>query len=309
MAVHYVLTGDGLELPIVDITNPVFHADDANQAALVEDFVRSAPDPWLARVLRRLALPILLSGSRIGAEIRRSEGTYLSGMGTYFMKLGPSQLGAWAKPIDRKIAQSLPALAVRWRLRDMAELLAIAMDGSTRTIRLVNIGGGPAMDSLNAILLRNSLGRAIEICVLDSDASGPAFGARALESWKRPGAPLDGVDVSFRHLPYDWNDPGSLASAIDGDVDVIVSSEGALFEYGTDDAIGRNLEILRPRALAVVGSVTRADEPMQVMKRRSAAATIPRGLDAFRVLAKKSGFEIDRVIERPFSDHVLLRAT
>lgn len=309
MAFLYAKTDDGLELPIVDITDPAFDADDSNEVELTREFVRG--DRWIVRTLSRLVAPLVLSGSRLGAEIRKSNGTFLSGMGTYFMKLGPDQLGPWAKPIDRRIVASLPALALRWRLRDMAELIADALDGSTRNVQLVNIAGGPSLDSLNALVLRKHelAGRSIEVTVLDADLHGPAFGARALEAWKGKGGPLDGVDVSFRHLDHDWTHTDALEALLGADADVIVSSEGGLFEYGSDAAIVRNLEALRGRVRAVVGSVTRADLPMQVMKRQSAAATIPRGIHVFRTLAEKSGFAIDRVIERPFSDHVKLIST
>jgi hypothetical protein len=55
-----------------------------------------------------------------------------------------------------------------------------------------------------------------------------------------------------------------------------------------------------------VGSVTRADEPVRRLKESSSAATRPRGLEVFRTLIARAGFGIDRVIERPFSDHVAM---
>jgi hypothetical protein len=48
----------------------------------------------------------------------------------------------------------------------------------------------------------------------------------------------------------------------------ICSSEGGLFEYGSDDEIMSNLKALRsqPDVVAVAGSVTRADEPTQQLR-------------------------------------------
>ena len=55
-------------------------------------------------------------------------GAILSGLTTYLLKLGPDNLGdAYAKPIDRRIAASVPTMAVRLRLQDMATLLADAL--------------------------------------------------------------------------------------------------------------------------------------------------------------------------------------
>jgi len=56
----------------------------------------------------------------------------------------------------------------------------------------------------------------------------------------------------------------------------------------------------------MVGSVTRADEPIQRLRATSRAATRPRGLTAFRALAARCGWRVTRAIERPFSDHVVL---
>jgi hypothetical protein len=89
---------------------------------------------------------------------------------------------------------------------------------------------------------------------------------------------------------------------------VICSSEGGLFGYGSDKEIEANLGVLRRfrEVLAVVGSVTRADEPIMRVRQIGPAATRPRGLSAFRELAAKSGWNLARAVERPFSDPVVL---
>ena len=67
-------------------------------------------------------------------------------------------MAAYARPIDRRIAAALPVMAVRLRLADMATLLAEALAPTLEArprhpLRLVNIAGGPAMDSLNALIV------------------------------------------------------------------------------------------------------------------------------------------------------------
>ena len=48
----------------------------------------------------------------------------MSGMHTYLLKLGPEMLGSsYTKPVDRRIAAALPALGVRLRLQDVAQLM------------------------------------------------------------------------------------------------------------------------------------------------------------------------------------------
>lgn len=85
-------------------------------------------------------------------------------------------------------------------------------------------------------------------------------------------------------------------------------SEPGLFEYGSDEEIDSNLKVLRAQSqiAAVVGSVTRADEPVQQLRKTTTAKTRPRGLHVFAALADRAGWKITRVIERPFSDQVVL---
>ncbi len=77
---------------------------------------------------------------------------------------------------------------------------------------------------------------------------------------------------------------------------MICSSEGGLFEYGSDSEIQSNLQTLRefPEVLAVIGSVTRADEPIQRVRQMGRAATRPRGLEVFRALNRtaKTGWRL-----------------
>ncbi|HEX3903341.1 MAG TPA: hypothetical protein VH853_10875 [Polyangia bacterium] len=321
-------SGEEIELPVVDVTHPAFALalTDSELAARVAAFL-AEPPPFgkLPPFLRRSLLWFLLRGSVLARGLRSAEGGYLSGLSTYLLKLGPDNLGdAYARPIDRRLAAALPVMAVRLRLQDMATLLADALAHTLAArpkhpLRLVNIAGGPAMDSLNALLvLRRDrpevlAGRRVGIDVLDLDDAGPAFGARALAALGAQGAPLHGIDVQLRHLRANWTETGTLrdllrATRLEAAV-TAGSSEGGLFEYGTDAEIEANLDCLRDEApphFVMVGSVTRADAPMQRLRQTSRFALRPRGLAAFRALAARSGWRIARALERPFSDHVAL---
>jgi len=124
---------------------------------------------------------------------------------------------------------------------------------------------------------------------------------------------LYGTRVAFRAIHYDWSNTGALRQALDDARSraglILCSSEGGLFEYGSDDDVLANLTVLRAanEVVGVAGSATRADEPIQRQHKISPARTRPRGLAAFRALVRKAGWDIARVIERPFSDHFLLR--
>ena len=327
--VHYAVTNDGLELPIVDITHPAFaqSVTDADQRALVERFLsEKQPFHRLPAPMRNVLLRFFLRGSVLAHHIRRADRSFLSGMATYLMKLGPDNLGAYATPVDRRIAGSFPPLTMRWRLQDVARLLADALEPIVRDeaggpVHLINIAGGTALDSLNALLLLRRdrpaalVGRRVVVSVLDGDRDGPAFGARALAAWQVEGAPLHGLEVTFRHVPYDWRRAQELRSVLeDARADgarIAGSSEGGLFEYGSDDEIVDNLSALRrwaPDDFVIVGSVTRADAPVQRLLRTSTATIRPRGLSVFRELVRRGGFGVARTVERPFSDHVVLTA-
>jgi hypothetical protein len=325
--VCYAVTNDGLELPVVDLTHPafVFTLDEERQQALVAHFL--AEQRRFARMpkpLRSLLLRFFMRGSRIGQGLRRAEGTFLDGMTTYLFKLGPKNLGSYAVPVDSRILLSLPAISVRLRLSDMARLLAdglaprLAADAS-RPLRFVNIAGGPAVDSLNALLLLRREQpalleqRRIVLCVLDGDDAGPAFGARALAALQQPGAALNGLDVTFEHTRYDWRDVSVLRAALavarDENALIAVSSEGGLFEYGSDQDIVANLRALPSDPASrvfVVGSVTRDDEIIHTLKLTSTAATKPRGLSVFTSLAAQAGWQVTRSLARPLSDQVVL---
>jgi hypothetical protein len=323
--VYYAADEKGVELPIVDVTHPEFalSVGPAEQKALVEKFFRQQrPFRFLPAWLRKRLMARALRDSVLARALGTAEGTYLSGLNTYLLKLGANNLEAvTTNPVDRRIAESAPVLSIRLRMQDVATLLAeylapalLAHPG--RALHLLNIAGGPTMDSLNALILlrrdhpQSLVGRRVVISVLDLDTAGPAFGARALAALSAPGAPLHGVQAELRRLPYDWSRPRALAPVLDTvreeNALMAVSSEGGLFDYGSDEEIVGNLQMLY-EALVVVGSVTRADEPMRSTRKFSTVRLQLRGLDAFGVLAARAGWTIDRAIERPVSDQVALK--
>jgi hypothetical protein len=292
-AVHLARTRSGVELPVIDVTNPAFAVGDAELARATRAFGRQ-PWRWLPAPLRNALFRRLLRGSLLGGAAVRARGTYLAGLDTYLLKLGDRITAVSPHPADRHIAASLPALCLRLRLLDVARLMALPPG----PVRMVNIGGGTAIDSLNALLVAGHHGPA-RIDVLDLDEEGPAFGAAAA-------ATFPGLQIDFRHRRHDWRDPAALASILAEAPVTVVSSEGALFEYGSDEEISGNLRVLGgvPR---VVGSVTRAGPLTDQLIAAGGAAIRPRSLDAFTALARDAGWTLERSIDRPFSHQVALR--
>lgn len=324
----YAVDDDGLELPVIDVTHPAFalQLTEAAVSAAMDEGVKSieafakAPPETLRKAM---------AGSRLFRATMQSAGGITSGMATYLLKLGPENLGrGWASDGDRRFAGGILPLSMRYRLRDVSLALADALVPALgaqagRPLELVNIGGGPAMDSINALvrlgqeqpaLLRD---RQIRIQVLDVDEAGPRFGARSLAALREPGARLHGLAATLDYVHYDWSSPQRLhevfATLADGAI-TAVSSEGGLFDYGSDDAILANLKALHqvaPAKCSVVGSVVRAgaDDPrIERMARFRAQPSVRYlGLGAFRQLSSEAGWTIAGVINGPMHHAVTLK--
>ncbi len=313
--VCYAVTDDGLELPVIDVTHPAFAfaMSEAATNALIDQFVQSLQRTAHAPAA---AMQALAQQSILMRGMVESAGTYTTGVMTYLQKLEPGNLGeGYAGPIDRQWAASLTPTTFRWRMRDVVRLLVDGLVPALTArpgapLHLLNIGGGPAADSLNTlIVLRQEqpallAGRAITIHVLDVDAAGPHFGAASLAALQAADGPLHGVPATFVYHPYDWAQPASLRLLLDriagGDAVLAASSEGALFEYAANEAIVANLQTLRmgtPADMVVVGPVIRdastLDPRLKDSERIPGRPAIRYvGLPTFGKLAQEAGWTI-----------------
>lgn len=278
----YASTADGLELPVIDIAHPAFSLEpsETELAAALEGALRDLEArAAIPAAARESFLAALQRGSRLAREIGGAREGVVGGLGTYMLKLGPRNLGSWAGDLDRAIASSLPCLSARLRLRDSVRLLASSLGPGLAArpradLVFVDIAGGPASSSLNAILALSRegggpiAGRRVRILVLDRDSEGPAFGARCLEALASRGGPLEGLDLVLEYRAFDWRDaasfrrilreaalpllpapmatrsagaPGSAAAyggatgpAASAAPVLALVSEGGLFDYGAD---------------------------------------------------------------------------
>ncbi|HEY1544496.1 MAG TPA: hypothetical protein VGG01_19025 [Xanthobacteraceae bacterium] len=321
-------TREGYDLPVIDLTDPRFAVPDdpAASRALHDAFVADERSRrFIPTFVMRLLLRAAARQSRLVRSVFELQGGFLDGLSTYVMKLGPDNLVApWNTPMDRRVAAAPHVRLMRLRMQQVARLLAEGLVEHLRAdtsapLALVDIGGGPALDSLNALILLARdhpalLARRITVHVLDGDQDGPAFGANALAALTASGRPLHGRDIAWHHAPYDWNTVAPLAelvrTLVAAGAIVAASSEGALFEYGSDDAIIANLAALRADgagARLVAGSVTRADEMRRRVIAQSRIRLFPRGLAGFAPLAARAGFAVVRSENAWLSDQVLLR--
>jgi hypothetical protein len=321
------VTADGQRLPVVDVTNPAFAVPD-NAAAvdvLRNRHVAEERRRPLPQIFTRMFMLLAARRAPLLRAVVRPKATFLDGLTTYALKLGSDNLVApFNGPIDRRVAASAPVTSVRVRLQQVVRLMVEGLAGDLsaapgRPLHLINIGGGPAIDSLNAlILLRRSapavLTRPITVHVLDQDARGPAFGKNALAALAATGAPLAGLDVTLLHEPYRWSDTAPLVrlmrELIADDAVIAASSEGALFEYGNDEDVVTNLKVLAAEgqgARSVVGSVTRDDDLAVRILKDSPYKLVPRSAEHFARLAARGGFTVARSERALMSDQVLLR--
>jgi hypothetical protein len=315
----------GQRLPVIDVTQPAFAlADDAaSNAALFRAYRdaerRQARTP---RFLTRMMIALAARQSPLVHAIVHPRAGFLDGLTTYIMKLGADNLPPpFRGKIDRRMAAAAPVVSMRMRLQQCAALLAEGLrnplaNAPSARLLLVNIAGGTAIDTLNALILLKRdapdlLARPIQILVLDIDSAGPTFGANAVAALTQDGRALAGLNLSFRHEFYDWNRTETLddvvrQSAAQGAI-LAASSEGGLFEYGSDNAVVANLSALSHGAALLVGSVTRADAMRRDMIASGKFKLVPRGVEGFTPLAERGGFVLERVKSTPISDQVLLR--
>jgi len=318
-------TRDGLVLPVLDLTDPRFTVPD--DAASLERLFgtvieeerrrRHVPKFILRWMLRRAA-----KRSRLLRALFGENKSFLDAISTYVMKLGPDNLPpSYDSPADRRIAASPNLTLLRLRTQQVAGLLADALvpaleRAPSAPLRLVNIAGGTTIDSLNALMMlrrRNDalLRRPIVIHVLDQQDAGPFFGRNALAALRQPGAPLAELDITFDHRLYDWTDTATLEALLRevtaANAVAAASSEGGLFEYGTDEAIIANLRALHAGGvMAVAGSVTASHAARRRMLKLSRFKLFPRGLEGFAPLVAQAGYRIARAETSHSSEQVLL---
>jgi hypothetical protein len=267
-------------LPVIDVTHPAFALShtpeelDAIYEKHIVEFRNQGSVPPEAREL--------FKSSVIGSAFIASSGAVLSAIPTYYLKVGGQNVSPSANPIDRAIIASAPATFVRQRLQDMARLLADGLKPALTAQPKVPflftcIAGGAASDTWNALLyLRQEnpallQDRSVAVRVLDMDPAAPAFGAQAIATLTAAGQPLADVSISWEYLPYNWSNAADLSARLAefGAQQCVsaTSSEGGLFEYGSDEEIVANLQAVHystGEGAIVVGSVTRDCESVRL---------------------------------------------
>jgi hypothetical protein len=325
-AIVFATTADGLRLPVIDVTHPAFALPDdpASLAARRDAFLAwDRRNRRMPTIVTRLLTRLAARRSPLLRKILASDNEYLDSISTYMVKLGVDHMPpGFNGRIDRKVASAPHMALVRLRMQQIARLLAEALlaplaGSPDAPLHLVNIAGGPALDSVNALIMlarthATLIHRPIAIQVFDTQQDGPTFGARALHALTAPGGPLHGLEVQFQHHAYDWNDTAPLARLLAGLAArggiIAASSEGGLFEYGTDDAVVANLTALAKAGVPIVaGSVTSSSEVRKRIIAETRLRLFARGLEGFAPLAERSGYAVAESRTAVISEQVLLR--
>ncbi|HWF97024.1 MAG TPA: hypothetical protein VG291_18895, partial [Xanthobacteraceae bacterium] len=242
-------TREGFDLPVIDLTHPRFAVpvDPAAAQGLYDAFVKEERRRRrIPKFIMRMMLRSAARKSRLIRTLFDSNAGFLDGLSTYVMKLGADNMvPPYDTPIDRRLAASPHIALLRLRMQQIAHLVADGVADSLATAKgaaplsLINIGGGPALDSINALILLRSvrpdlLSRPIAIEVLDASPDGAFFGANALAALQADQGPLAGLDIGMRHHDYDWDRPATLERLVEKHISagaiIAASSEGALFE-------------------------------------------------------------------------------
>jgi hypothetical protein len=320
----YAFTLNGVELPVLDITHPYFiSCTDEKILQKLLPYVESNAEKN-AEKFNKIPVFIrrfLAKHSFAMAELldMGEEKSFASGITTLMMKLGPQLIGRGKKRyLDRQVNKGFGALVIRMRVRDLSKCEAEAIIPLLRKhpekgLCFVNIAGGAASDSINALILIQKeapsllKNRKIEINVLDIDSFGPAFAGRCVSALKAPGGRFNQLDISFRHIHYDWNNTVKLEELLAERKEwlQICASEGGLFEYCTDEVIIRNLNTLYDKAakdIIVAGSLLHSIGKVDagiVAALRISTGIKPRflGIDGLRNIIETNSWQPDRIIE------------
>jgi hypothetical protein len=324
MGLSYAFTLNGVELPILDVTHPYFTSSIDEEE--LKKMLRQSEETANKTADKFVNMPgylkkFLAKRSFIMEELLQvnSDNSFLTGLSTLMLKLGPNLIGKGRKRfLDRLSSKGIGGIVLRMRVRDISYSLAKAAiplleKSPEKDLCFINIAGGAASDSFNALfliqkenpeLLNN---RKIELNVLDIDTYGPTFADRCLTALKAPGDRFYGLDISFRHIQYDWTNSEKLEELLSERKDwlQICSSEGGLFEYCSDEVITRNLNSIYHHSgedIIIAGSlmhdITKLDAGVTAALKISTSIK-PKflGLEGLKSILEKKRWKLDSTTE------------
>jgi hypothetical protein len=212
-AVVFATTADGLRLPVIDVTHPAFAVPDnpASLAARCDAFLAwDRRNRRMPGIVTRLLMRLAARRSLLLRKILASDNDYLDSISTYMLKLGVDHLPpGFDGPVDRRVAAAPHGALVRLRMQQIARLLEEALlapltDAPDAPLHLVNIAGGPALDSINALIMlarATLIHRPIAIHVFDAQQDGPTLPRVAPSSRSRRRAACSSTAATTQSSP------------------------------------------------------------------------------------------------------------
>lgn len=319
----YAYTGNGIELPVLDITHPLF-LESINEEKLGK-MLKEIEKKGDERAESFNNMPSFLknflanrSYIMAGFLLRDTDDKFLSGISTLMMKFGPGLIGKGRKKFfDRLGSQSFGAVTLRMRVRDICKLQTGILADQLRKEKgkdlcFINIAGGTACDSINTLIIIQKkdpsllAGRKIEINVFDIDSFGPDFAGRCVESLKSEGSYFRDLNISFNYINYNWNDQTILTEFLRSRKEwiKICSSEGGLFEYASDEDIIQNLTVLYDNLqddMKIAGSLIRdvnsVDRGILASMKITSIKARLLGIDGLKKILEKTKWSIESVLE------------
>jgi len=319
----YASTDNGIQLPVLDITHPQFlstidedHLDEVSKASIQKMLAMGQMSDAQKRTYYEQLLKSYIFGP---VFVKDPSANFMSGMSAYVYKLGPNLIGGGPhREFDRSASMDIGGVAMRMRIRDLCRLQADAAilqleSSPQKSLCFINIAGGAASDSINTLILilkeNPTLVRSkkIEINALDIDTIGPHFALGCIEALKAQAHHFHGLDIAFHHIPHDWQDTDGLISLLSNRKDCIVTcaSEGGLFEYGVDQDIIRNLNVLYDHSsdcTRIAGTVVHEPNKVHATVPALAKATNAGlrflGVSGLTGLLEKTGWRLERVQEK-----------
>lgn len=265
--VRYAYTQNGFEIAIIDVMHELFepkYEDDEEIEEVLEKqlnkfkrfvgLVTSSPK-WMKRLLMNRSI---MAQKLFSQLVYGYSDDYVDGFATIIAKLG--KFNGTGRELDQRLTNTWNGTTVKMRLRDFVyfqidKIVEELENNPKKTLRFVNIGSGSISDTINVLFLiikgrkkrRLLENRKIIISGFDIDLFIPKFASNSIERLKKNDSEFFGLDVSFEFIKYNWNKPQTLKDSLNGypkDEIKIAQSEGGIFEYGKDETILKNLDVL-----------------------------------------------------------------
>jgi len=319
----YAFTDNGIKLPVLDITHPQFLSsidEDRLDEVSKTSFQKMLDLGEMSDTQKKIYHDQLTKSYIYGRVFMRDPAdNFLNGMSTYVYKLGPNLIkGSGERDLDRSLSMGIGGLAVRMRIRDLCRMQADVLipqleSWPDKDLCFVNIAGGAASDSINTLILivKENLSllknRKIEINLLDIDTICPHFAKTSIEALKAQGHYFHGLDIAFNHIPYHWKDTNGLLWLLSDKKETIVmcASEGGLFEYGVDEDIIQNLNVLHdhsPQGTRIAGTIIhdpqKVDVTVPAMAKTTNSGLRFLGVKGLTKLLEKTKWRLESVHEK-----------